>query len=184
MMQIKGYAVVCDNDCLADADGAMPESLKSEAEWAYFQAGLDAADIIVLGRKSHEVTPNPKARLRLVLTSSVEQPVWDDPLTVFWNPAHAPLSLAVAMFDEPVSSLAITGGTLVFDYFLTSIGGFNEFHLSRMQDVYLKEGKKLFSMLEETNETPESYLRKLGYVPAAWQRLDDQASVVCWRREG
>ena len=179
-MKIEGYAVICDNDCIADSDGHMPESLKSEAEWAYFQAGLDAAEIIVLGRKSHEVTPNPKERLRLVLTSSVDHPQWEGEHTVLWNPSEASLELALAMFDLKVETLAITGGQLVFDHFLQREGGYTCFHLSRMQDVYLHGGIKLFTALSEPSNTPEGYLKAKGYGPSDWQALDDKASVVRW----
>ena len=38
------YAIVCRNDCIADAEGGMPAALKNDADWAYFQAELtDAA---------------------------------------------------------------------------------------------------------------------------------------------
>ena len=183
MIRVEGYAVVCDNDCIADASGHMPASLKSEAEWSYFQNGLDQADVIVLGRKSHVITPNPKGRARLVLTSSVQQAVWEDALTVLWNPSTAPLSLAIEMFDRPVQTLAVTGGKLVFDHFLKREGGYACFHLSRMKDVYLKDGIKLFPALDEMGETPEVYLRKIGYEPGEWRTLDARASVVRWHRE-
>ena len=180
-MKIEAYAVICDNDCIADANGEMPDSLKSDAEWAYFQAGLDAADVIVLGRKSHEVTPNPKARRRLVLTGAVDRPVWQGERTVLWNPAAAGLDLAVSMFDVEVQTLAVTGGKLVFDHFLAG-EGYTCFHLSRMKDVYLRGGVKLFSALETPSNTPEQILKQAGYAPNGWRALDEQASVVRWRR--
>lgn len=180
MMRIEGYAVICENDCIADADGKMPVALKTDAEWAFFQAGLDASDVIVLGRKSHEVTPNPKARRRLVLTRSVRQPVWETAQTVFWNPDQAPLSMALSMFDIVVSVLAVTGGKQVFDCFLARAGGYTHFHLSRVQDVYLKGGTKVFSALDAGGQTPESLLRMQGYVAGAWQQLDETSSVVTW----
>lgn len=183
-MKIEGYAVICDNDCIADANGQMPDSLKSEAEWAYFQDGLDAADVIVLGRKSHEVTPNPKRRLRLVMTRSVAAPHWEDERTVLWNPSAARLELALAMFDTQVETLAVTGGQPVFDHFLSREGGYTCFHLSRMKDVYLHGGVKLFSALGNPSDTPEHYLKSLGYTPTQWLRLDQQASVVRWRPQG
>jgi dihydrofolate reductase len=183
-VKIEGYAVICDNDCIADANGEMPDSLRSEAEWAYFQDGLDAADVIVLGRKSHEVTPNPKRRLRLVMTGSVTTPHWEDERTVLWNPSAGRLDLALSLFPTPVDTLAITGGKLVFDHFLNHNGGFTCFHLSRMKDVYLRGGVKLFSALEDPSETPEHYLKSLGYAPTEWLRLDQQASVVRWRPQG
>lgn len=182
MIRIEGYAVVCDNDCIADASGVMPDSLKTEAEWQFFQAGLDASDVIVLGRKSHDVTPNPKGRRRLVMTSSIGAPRWEGEQTVFWNPAGAPLETALAMFDGPASHLAVTGGRLVFDYFLNTPAGYTRFHLSRVKDVYLRGGIKVFTALEDATLTPESLLRANDYQPDAWQQLDAVASVVSWAR--
>ena len=179
-MDIVGYAVICENDCIADAAGSMPDSLKTEAEWAYFQAGLEASDVIVLGRKSHAVTPNPRARQRLVMTGRVSAPVWEDTRTVFWNPKTAPMETALAMFDGPASHLAVTGGRLVFDYFLNTAPGYTRFHLSRVKDVYIKNGIKVFTALEEATQTPESLLRAKNYSPDKWQQLDDIASVVSW----
>jgi len=178
MMQIEGYGVVCENDCIADADGTMPEALKSDAEWAFFQAGLDASDVIVLGRKSHEVTPNPKGRRRLVITNSVELSRWEGQRTVLWNPAGAPIETALDMFDIEVTRLGVTGGRLVFDYFLQSKAGYTAFHLSRMRDVYLHGGVKVFSALEDVTRTAESVLKDYQYLPTGWKQLDEVASVV------
>lgn len=180
MMRIEGYAVICENDCIADASGNMPDCLKTEAEWAFFQAGLETSDVVVLGRKSHEVTPNPKARRRLVLTRRVSAPEWEDAHTVLWNPASTGLDLALSMFDTEVSVLAVTGGQGVFDTFLQREGGYTQFHLSRIKQAYLKDGRKVFSALSEGNQTPEGLLKAKGYEPGRWQELDDVASVVSW----
>ena len=180
MIQIEGYAVICENDCIADAQGGMPEALKSEAEWAFFQAGLARADVVVLGRKSHEVTPNPAGRCRLVLTRRVEQAEWEDARTVLWNPAGAGLEIALSMFEVGVATLAVTGGRDVFDYFLTQPAGYTSFHLSRIKGTYLKGGTKVFSGLSAGDQTPESFLRARGYRPSHWRKLDEVASVVSW----
>jgi hypothetical protein len=116
-MRIEGYAVVGDDDRIADAAGQMPNALKNDAEWASFQDGLDAAEIIVLGRHSHDVTPNPRRRRRLVLTRSVERAERQGDV-VFWHPAGASLEDAVEAFGCPVQHIAEAGGQDVFDYFL------------------------------------------------------------------
>ena len=67
-VEVHGYAIVSDDDCIADAGGAMPRALHNEADWDYFQRGLDLADLVVIGRTSHEVTPNRKGRRRLILS--------------------------------------------------------------------------------------------------------------------
>ena len=182
MIKIEAYAVVCENDCIADATGAMPPELKNDAEWDFFQAGLARADVAVLGRKSHEITPNPKERRRLILSRRVARAEWEDARTVIWNPEGARLALALEMFDAPVSSLAITGGQGVFDYFLAHENGYKQFHLSRLKDVYLKGGTKLFSALNGGGNTPESLLKAAGYRPGAYRELDERASVVSWHK--
>ncbi|MEO9970695.1 MAG: hypothetical protein ABJG15_12915 [Hyphomonadaceae bacterium] len=181
-MQIEGYAVVCENDCIADAEGKMPDSLKSDAEWAYFQAGLDLADLIVLGRKSDDVTPNPKERLRLVMTRAVTAPTVKDQGTVLWNPVHTSFSRAIDLFEVNIDRVAVTGGKEVFDYFLQSDLGYSCFHLSRMKNVYLRGGVKLFSALEVSCETPDKLLQSLAYLPSERIELDTKASVVRWAR--
>ena len=182
MIRIEAYAVICENDCIADANGAMPPDLKNEAEWAFFQAGLDKADIIVLGRKSHEITPNPMNRRRLVLSAQVARAEWADERTVIWNPEGLSLQAVLEMFEGDVSTVAVTGGKRVFDYFLEHFSGYDRFHLSRMKGVYLKGGVKLFSALDAGGATPESLLTANGYVAGAYRALDEQASVVTWQQ--
>ena len=69
-VEIHGYAIVSDNDCIADASGRTPDVLRNEADWAYFQAELGQSAVTVLGRLGHEANPNPKGRLRMILSSS------------------------------------------------------------------------------------------------------------------
>ena len=69
-VEVHGYAIVSDDDRIADAEGRMPEILRNDADWAYFQAGLDASAVTVLGRLGHEANPNPRGRPRLVVSSS------------------------------------------------------------------------------------------------------------------
>src|SRR4051812_36675988 len=49
-VEIHGYAIVSDNDCIADASGQTPDMLRNEADWAYFQAELNRSTVTVLGR--------------------------------------------------------------------------------------------------------------------------------------
>ena len=51
-VEIHGYAIVSRDDRIADAAGDMPESLRNDADWTYFQAGLDASDWVALGRSA------------------------------------------------------------------------------------------------------------------------------------
>jgi hypothetical protein len=67
---LHGYAIVSDNDRIADAEGRFPDALRSDADWVYFQAGLDRAVVTLMGRQSHEANPNEKNRPRLVMSRS------------------------------------------------------------------------------------------------------------------
>lgn len=180
-MEIHGYAVVSEDDCIADASGVMPDSLKTEAEWAFFQAGLDACDVVVLGRLSHKMTPNPKARRRLVLTSGVSGAARQSDGSVFWNPSAAPLSEALALFGVPVARIGVTGGQDVFDAFLNGPRRYTHFHLSRIAGLRLPGGRTVFSGLEAARITARDRLEQAGYRPGAERWLDPVSSVVTWR---
>lgn len=182
MTRIQGYAVVCQNDCIADADGDMPNLLKTDAEWEFFQAGLDAADVIVLGRKSHEVTPNPKSRRRLVMTRGVSGAERAANGAVFWNPAGAALGDALALFECQVRQLAVTGGQGVFDHFLTGPDPYDQFFLSRISGARLRNGRKVFSNCRDLGLPAEAVLRDTGFAPGEARQLDAISSVVGWAR--
>jgi len=178
-MRIEGYAVVGDNDCIADAAGAMPESLKNDAEWKFFQDGLDAADVTVLGRRSHDVTPNHRLRRRVVLTRSVSDVERND-LIVFWNPEGATLEAALAAFDDNVTHLAVAGGRDVFDCFLTGPHHYTTFHLSRIRGITHPGGVGVFSEIDAKRQTAEQVLSASGYIPGPTKTLDRGVDVVSW----
>lgn len=172
--------IVGDDDMICDADGVMPEKLKSDADWAFFQAGLDAADVCVLGRKNHEVSPNPKRRLRLVLTRSVSG-VEADGNVVLWNPADASLDTALACFETKVSHLAVVGGQAVFDFFLSEPHRYTLFHLSRITGVRIPNGRATFSDIQSDSKlSTEDVLRKNGYAPKKKMSLEEGVDVVSW----
>ncbi len=177
-LRIEGYAVISDDDRIADAHGNMPDSLKNDAEWDFFQAGLDAADVSVLGRRSNDATPNHARRNRLVLTRSVEA-VKVDGLIVFWNPDTCPLAAALQAFELPVSHLAVTGGRDIFDFFLAGEARFTAFHLSRVRGVTLPGGTGVFSGVEQ-DQSAESILDRAGYKPGPLRILDNNVDVVTW----
>jgi hypothetical protein len=177
-MRIEAYAVVGADDRIADATGVMPEALKNDAEWAFFQQGLDAADVTVLGRRSHDATPNHKRRWRLVLTRSVSG-VERDGDVVFWNPDKVGLSAALNQFDGPVTYLAVAGGRDIFDYFLTGAHSYTAFHLSRIEGVNLLNGTGVFKGVE-TGETAADVLTASGYKALPRQILDVGVDVVSW----
>jgi hypothetical protein len=57
-IEINGYAIVSDDDRIAGPDGLIPASLRNEKDWECFQWALASADLVVLGRRSHELAPN------------------------------------------------------------------------------------------------------------------------------
>ncbi len=57
---------------LADARGAMPAALVSEADQKFLSDGLDSASVIVHGRNSHENQPQSPQRRRLIATRKIE----------------------------------------------------------------------------------------------------------------
>ncbi|MBL8594343.1 MAG: dihydrofolate reductase, partial [Devosia sp.] len=103
---VEGHAIVSVDGMIAAADGSMPPALRNEADWRIFQAALDAAALVVLGRLGHERHPNP-GRKRLVLTRSVATLERDpaDALTQFWNPAGLDIG-------EVLTELGISDGTI------------------------------------------------------------------------
>lgn len=179
-MQIEAYAVVGDDDRIANAAGEMPEALKNDAEWGFFQAGLDAAQVTVLGRASQEATPNHRRRRRLVMTRSVRD-LRSEGDTVFWNPENIDLSVALRVFQVDIDRVAVAGGRDVFDHFLSGPDRYTHFHLSRVAGVALPGGRGVFRGVDEEGLSAADILRRAGYVPTSPRRLDDGVEVVTWR---
>ncbi len=181
-MQIEAYVVVSDDDMLADHNGKLPAALKNDAEWAFFQAGLNRSDVTILGRRSHAATPNHKHRRRIVMTRSVDTTgVIDQDRALFWNPAETDLTDALAVFDANLGHLAIVGGQAVFDYFLTGPFKYTAFHLSRVHGVELPGGTGVFGAVEATGNTAEAVLTANGFTPDPVRVLDEGVDVVTWK---
>lgn len=140
---VEGHAIVSEDGMIAAADGSMPDALRSDADWRLFQAALDRAAIVVLGRLGHSRHPNP-GRRRLVLTRSVADLVADpnDPLATYWNPAGLPIDAAVERLGISTGTVAVTGGTGTFDLFLPY---YDRFVLSEVRNLTLAGGVPCFS---------------------------------------
>jgi len=140
---VEGHAIVSVDGMIAAADGSMPPALRNEADWRLFQAALDRAALVVLGRVGHSRHPNP-GRRRLVLTRSVIalEPDGADPLTHFWNPAGLGIADVLAQLGIADGTIAITGGTGTFDLFLPL---FDRFVLAEVRDLMLPDGIPTFS---------------------------------------
>jgi hypothetical protein len=176
---IHGHAIISDNDCIADATGATPPSLRNDADWRRFQAALDRAAVIVLGRLGHEANPNRRKRNRLVLSSSASGVERRDAL--WWNPAEAPVTEALAAAAPRGGIVAVPGGRRVFDLFLQI--GFDAFDLARVHGLVIPDGVPIFSAVE-TGKRPENLLAAHGLIRRSTELLDARAGVglALWRR--
>jgi len=179
--RIEGYAIVSEDGMLANAAGAMPDSLKFEADQAFFERGLDGVDVVVHGRHSHEQQRRSDVRQRLILTHSTPAIAADpsNKKALFWNPAGASLEQAMAVLGVPGGSVGIIGGTEVFGLFL---GRYTDFYLSRAPGVYLPGGRPVFPGVPA--KTPEEVLMLHGLEPEARRLLDvkNGLAVVRWCR--
>ena len=177
-IEIDGYALVSRDDHIADASGAMPASLRNDADWAYFQAGLDRADWVALGRLSHEAAPNPRGRRRLIVSRAARglerrAEGW------WWNPRD--LDFAEVAAEIGAARVAVPGGQGVFELFLAF--GFTRFHLARAEGVHLPGGRGLFAGTE-AGESADAALQRAGMTPGETRWLDEPArvSLTVWAR--
>jgi hypothetical protein len=179
--RIEGYAIVSEDGMLANAAGIMPDSLKFKADKHFFERGLDAVDVVVHGRHSHERQRHSYLRRRLILTRRLPS-IMADPSNkkaLFWNPAGASFEQALAVLGMPVGSVAVIGGPDVFGMFLDR---YDIFHLSRAPDVRLPGGRPVFP--EVPIRTPEEVLASHGLHCGPRQVLDSEkgVAVVSWQR--
>jgi hypothetical protein len=177
-VEIHGYAIVSDNDRIADATGQTPDVLRNDADWAYFQAELNRSDLTVLGRLGHEANPNPKKRLRMVLSSSSSglerrEDGW------WWNPERLSWQEAIGQILPQGGRVAVPGGRQVFDLFLAI--GYAAFHLTRAEGSFIPEGVAVFSGCDQ-GKSAESVLEEAGMKPGVKQVLDPNGpiSLVVW----
>ena len=187
LVQVEAYVVVSDDDQLADHNGNLPDALKNDAEWEFFQAGLNRSDATILGRRTHEATPNHKHRNRIVMTRShTNLMTVNQDNTLFWNPAESDLSSALNAFGPAINNLAIVGGQAVYDYFLTGPFKYTAFHLSRVRGVTLPHGTGLFGAIDNASDSDrppvsaESVLESHDFTPSPVQELDAGVDVVTW----
>jgi dihydrofolate reductase len=181
--RIEGYAIVSADGMIADAAGHMPETLKNEADQAFFHGGLDRAAAVVHGRRSHEGGPNAARRFRLIVTRSVSAcaPAASHPKALLWNPGGASLGQAWSALGPNEGTLAVIGGASVYDLFWDI--GYDAFHLTRATKARLPGGRPAFTEISH-DRTPDDVLASHGLYPGKPQVLDRAAGVtlVTWRR--
>ena len=178
-IEIHGYAIVSDNDRIADASGRTPDVLRNDADWAYFQAELDRSAVLVLGRLGHEANPNPKGRLRMVL-SSASTGLERRPDAWWWNPGAISWGRAIGTVLPEGGRVAVPGGRRVFDLFLGI--GYDAFHLTRAEGAFIPGGVAVFSGCD-AGRSAEALLSEKGLRPGPPQVLDPQGpvSLTVWR---
>ncbi len=175
----EALAIVSDDDKIAAQDGLVPASMRNEKDWDYYQRALARSDLIVFGRRSHELEPNVWGDRRLVISrgaAGLEQraDAW------WWNPARTNWQETAKRLLPLGGDVAVPGGQSVFDLFLAI--GYDEFHLSRAHGVMLPEGQALFSACE-TGLSAEAVLARAGLRASEKIPLDPEHAVemTVWR---
>lgn len=177
--ELHGYAIVSGDDRIADAAGNLPDSLKSDADWGYFQAELDRAALSLLGRVSHAAAPNPRRRRRLVVSTAVTGLV-ERPDAWWLNPADIPLAEALRRLLPEGGRVAVPGGQGVFDLVRATLG-FTAFHLTRKDAVTLPGGRGIFAACDR-GATAEAVLAEDGLQPDPAVTLEPGVVLTVWRR--
>ena len=174
-IEIEGHAIVTADGMISAADGTMPPTLRNDADWARFQAALDRSVLVVLGRPGHIRHPNIGKRRRLVFTSTVERFATDpdDALATLYNPAGASFPELLAHLGIAAGVIAVTGGTRVFDFFLSL---YDRFDLAETNEVTLREGRPCFA-----GGHPRTALSSAGLAPARFEFIDANAGVTLTR---
>jgi dihydrofolate reductase len=173
---VEGYAIVSADGMIADANGAMPDCIRNDADQHFLQAAMDRAAAIVHGRRSHEGGPRAAKRKRVVVTRQVPAIAPDPslPSALLWNPAGASFVQAMDALGVGAGSIAVIGGTEVFSLFLPL---YDVFHLSRATRAKIPGGQPLFSTVNAT-ATVEDVLMRHGLLPGQTRDIDAAAGIT------
>lgn len=179
--RFEGCAIVSADGMLADAAGIQPPGLLIEADQLFFESKLDAADLIVHGRNSVEDQRNSPQRKRITATRGVAGVERDphNPNGVLWNPDGASFDQAAHCLGIDAGTVAVIGGTAIFDLFLDR---YSVFWLSTAPQTCLPGGVPVFSGVPAA--TPATILTRHGLVLAEMQLLDParDVSLAKWIR--
>lgn len=171
-LEIVGHAIVSADGRIADRHRQMPPELRNDTDWTRFQAALDRAALVVLGRLGHESHPNP-GRRRLVVTSRVERLEPVDELVTLWNPAGLDILEAARELGVVDATIAVTGGQRVFDLLLRR---FTQFDLVTVDAVLLPDGVPCFS-----GGWPDDVLAGAGLRVVERETLEPGVRLQIWR---
>jgi len=172
-IEIHGYAIVSDDDKIADKNGSIPPSLRNDKDWEQYQAALARSDLVVFARVSHENEPETHGVPRVVVSHGVagleqRQDAW------WWNPKAVGWDEVIARVLPDGGDVAAPGGQGVFDLFLKI--GYDVFHLARARGVELPEGRAVFSECKDGVHA-EAVLEKYGLLHAERIELDPTQGV-------
>jgi dihydrofolate reductase len=180
-LRFEGCAIVSADGMLADASGNQPPELIVEADKSFFAKKLDSSDLIVHGRNSHEGQRNSPNRKRVYATRRIAaiEPHASNPNAVRWNPARASIEDAADHLGVHSGTVAVIGGTEVFDFFLDR---YDVFWLTVARRAHLPGGVPVFSGVPQA--TPDDILRRHGLTPAETSVLDAERDValIKWAR--
>ena len=173
---IEGYAIVSVDGMIADHHGAMPPSIRNDADQHFLQAEMDRAAAVVHGRHSHEGGPRAAKRKRLVVTRQVPNIAADpsQPNALLWNPAGADLARAIDALAVDAGPVAVIGGTDVFGLFLPL---YDVFHLTRATRARIPGGRPLFSGVGPAM-TVDDVLLHCGLRPRPPRDIDVAAGIT------
>jgi dihydrofolate reductase len=181
-IEIRGYAIVSDDDKIAAADDLMPPSMRNERDWEYYQRALSQADVVVFGRRSHEKEPKLPNQRRVVVSREAKgleerADAW------WWNPTNMRWPEVVDKLLPYGGLVGAPGGQVVFDLFLEV--GFDEFHMSRAHGVALPGGRFVFSACEG-GASAAAVLGDAGLTVSERIALDpaNNVDMTIWRRPG
>ncbi len=178
-IEIHGYAIVSDDDRIADAGGLIPPALRNDKDWEQYQRALANSDLVVFARVSHENEPETHGVPRMVVSRSANGlesrgGVW------WWDPALVSWGEAVAEVLPQGGEVAAPGGQAVFDLFLDI--GYDVFHLARAHGVKLPGGRAVFSQCD-AGLTAEAVLSRHGLAHVERIELDpaQRVDMNIWR---
>ena len=155
-VEITGYAIVSDDDMIADASGEVPPQLRNETDWRLYQEAQADSDLVVFASVSHNNEPNTRGDLRLVISRTAKR-LERRGTDWWWNPAETSWRDVVSAVLPNSGKIAVGGGKAAFDLFLGI--GYSEFHLVRARGVSLPGGHCIFSECEE-GASAEAVLQK------------------------
>ena len=119
-----------------------PVSLRNEKDWELYQRAQEVADLVYSRVAATSSSPTSTGRRRLVVSREAAG-IERRPDSWWWDPRRTAWEEAAARVLPAGGVVAVGGGQVVFDLFLTI--GFSGFHLSRAHGVKLPGGRSVFS---------------------------------------